>query len=78
MEREVSYSSTCKGVSDPRTSSTQEGKEMRDNVLGGSIWSKKDHGRGPRWREEASYKGYTFPHCIECTATTLSAALMRK
>ena len=75
MELEVSYSSTRKGVSDRRTSSTREGKEMQDNVLGGSIGSKKDHERGPRWREEASYKGYTFLYCIECTATTLSAVL---
>ena len=33
---------------------------------------------GPRWWEEASCKWYTFPHHIECTTTTLSAALMRK
>ena len=41
MEHEVSYNSNRKGISNPMTSSTREGKEMRDNVLGGSIWRKR-------------------------------------
>ena len=78
MEHEVSHSSTCKSVFDPRTSSTREGRKMRDNLSGEPTLKKKDHGKGPiRWKE-ASCKGYTFCHRIECTATTLSAALMRK
>ena len=78
MEHEVSYGFTRKSVSNPRTSSIREGKEMRDNILEEPILRKKDHGRGPRWWKKASYKGYTFPHRIECTTTTLSVTLMKK
>ena len=49
---------------------------IKDSITRGPTWRRKDQREeGPRWWKEASCKGYTFPHRIECTVTTLSTAL---
>ena len=63
MEHEVSHSSTYKSVSDLRTSSTREGRKMRDNTLGEPISRKKDHGKGQDGGRKLPVKGIPFlPH----------------
>jgi len=56
----------------------EKGKGCRVALQEDSFGGERIMEGGPRRWEEASCKGYTFPHRIECTATTILAALMRK
>ena len=66
-------------VSNPRTSSTREGRKMQDNTLGEPISRKNDHGKGQDSGRKLPIKGIPFPTALNALQQPYqSVALMRK
>ena len=70
MEHKVLHSSTCKSESNPRTSSTQEWRKMRDYTLGEPISRKEDHGKGQDDGRKLLVKGIPFPTALNALQQT--------